>query len=390
MQTPQYKVVLANQIEEEKKKRASLLAEVENEERRIITLQRSGCELLKCRLNEIGITAKNQKEMFDRANEILVRNKELHEQEQVLNQELDYYQIVHDQLLKKYHDSKPRRDAKGKKQILQEKMFDEYLKNSSRPILQQQEGSSLSAIEKALASSFPRQSTPSPATSSLSANSNSPVLAKSFVNMKDTFQIPNANDRINSMIVAALNNGEQQQQHQQAPPATSTPTAVVIPIKQEKPKRKYERKKPLIEKTKPVVESIEKSVTSETITNTSRVIKRPEQQTDYKPVEPITAHPATVPNPISANNILPPESQELDKKPITLTLVIDRRDNSASVKSPSKSSPKHELKRKNSYADDMPKKFRAKYSEHYDASLKPKLVGDLTNELATWRTSECV
>lgn len=403
MQTPHYKLSLAQQIEDEKvsltriccvliliahsciqKKRALLLVKVENEERSITGLQQSGCDLLKCRLSEIGIFANNQSEMFDKANEILMRNKKLHEQSCVIQQQVQYFENVNEQLLKVYDPKLTKRDAKGKKQILQAKMLEEFQKqNGVKQLVNvHQQESSIIAIEKAITSSLPRLSTPSPATSSLSASSNSPILAKNPVNinMKDTFQIANANDRINSMIVAALNDGKQ---------ATATTPAVTTPLKQEKPKRKYERRSKNVDKLikgnkEMMDQSVAQSVTSETITNV-REIKKIEPVAESKPIDN-SGDPSSLPysNSMTKYNKSPPQEPQEDKKPLTLTLgkslllcvtslpssyyncfvylVIDRRDNSASVKSPPKSpdknSPKHESKRKNSYSDQVPKKFK--------------------------------
>lgn len=305
-----------------------MLAKVENEERSILSLQQSGCDMLKCRLNEIDITANNESEMFDKANEILMRNKELQAKTIVIQQQVSYFETVNGQLLKAYVDQpKFKRVAKGKKQIFQEKLFKESQKQNSSKLFVNvpQQESSLSVIEKAMNSNLPRLDTPSPAASKLSASSNSPNLTKNSVNMKDTFQIANANDRINSMIVAALNDGKQAQQgavsNVRAAPVTASASVIASAsalIKIEKPKRKYERKNKNLDKAKEVKEVMEQSVTSETITNV-RDIKKLEQTIESKPMD-ISGDSTTS---LSYSNCLaksPLQEQQEDKKPLTLTL----------------------------------------------------------------------
>lgn len=337
----------------QQKKRTLLLSQLENEERTIMNLQQSGCELLKARLAEVGITATNQTGVMEKANEIVAKYKELQHQHAVVQQHVSYLEAVSGHLMKAYADQGVKKStakkSNAKKAALQDinhitaSYFDHnkplgYVNNTP----QRQVLNDASFPDKQLQ---PANVNPSAATLS---NGSSHHLNKMAPPVTDTFQIPNANDRINSMIVAALN--DKSDRSSSSPSVKSETTK---PKKEKEPKRRSQKSK------------AKDSAVDDKELNKYMISPR-HKPDDHEPrfTETFSIKPANKTPPQTHN------SPDPEKKPLTLTLVIDRRDNSASVKSPSKSSPskspekspKHEAKRKSSntgyFADHMPKKLK--------------------------------
>lgn len=90
LQTPNSKLFLEQQIHDEKKRNALLSAQIDILERTVNSLIQRGIQSLKCRLGELDIVASNSDELVNKAKEIVVRNKELQEQVSSFQEQVNY------------------------------------------------------------------------------------------------------------------------------------------------------------------------------------------------------------------------------------------------------------------------------------------------------------
>lgn len=90
LQTPQAKIALKQQIHDEKNRNTFLTSQIDILQRTVNSLIQRGVHLLKSRLGELDIVASNSDELVNKAKEILARNKELQEQVNSLQDQVNY------------------------------------------------------------------------------------------------------------------------------------------------------------------------------------------------------------------------------------------------------------------------------------------------------------
>ena len=377
MQLPEYKISVARQIELERKRNNMLTSQVNAAEKSVRILQERGVASLKAKLLEVGITAMTSDDVLNRARELIHKNKVLIEKEARMSAELAHQEAIFMEIGKAYEK------LKG----VDPKMFPEVAANleKHKRLLYSDGGRMDNSLEKMLRPS--QRGTPSQATSGLN-------LASALKELP--LPISNASDQVNNLIIAQLKSapggkGPRGSRKNSADASVGTKSAVESPIVSSAPiKVKREPKKrvakvpvtgivqsgslfngsivaksqslcfPPIDETKVDQEIVSqvnkisaKSVDSPKPNQNKKNAKAVDHLDEKAPVkgshksrENSPRHvsslsskdiPAYIPS--ATIKTSPPQEGVDGKERLTLTLVLDRRDNSASVKSPSKSPP---------------------------------------------------
>ena len=360
---PDFKTSLSKQIEEEKKRKQLLQSKVNAMEMAVKNLQERGVLALNVKLAELGIQATTSDDVLDRAREIIAQNKALQEKEKQIQADVTREEDAHQEILKLIEEN--RKTLKNSEQRRAITDSDSIASQNTQQISPSKRTSS-SSLPPPLP---PPTSRPFPSNQSKS-DSVTPVAS--------TLNTVNSTGTSSSVCLP--------------PPATTT----VSRRGSAAPKDSKGKREPKKRAAKKSSFSDASSSIDDVIADVSAA-KKTCDSIDAKSNEKETSSPASAGNPVSQEESSTSSSAN-DKERLTLTLVINRVNNSASVKSPtrtppdkspfgSKNSPKspHENKRKQKPSDrdnKSSKKTRSSKSSGPDTSsesetkIKIKLGSD--------------
>lgn len=335
-------------------------------ERTVDSLCKKGVGLLKVRLSELDIVASNSEELVNKAKEIVIRNKELQEHINLFQEQINYLDKINHNLTKQANfdslslklDNKLDHESKL---LLELNSALGKRSNLINTVEQLQEGVKL--LENVASTNMTAQKPESQAVNTTinlnKGDTNTPLDSCSFINIEE---------RMKRVIVAALNEKNKS-------PMTDQEANVSKTLKKE-PRKKI-NSKPIGEKK--FFKSQNESA-KDKIDNSANFYKNQQKtssQYDYPDpkgekvdskscVVKISNNSSSNSNSNSNNNSNNNNSNTIEatsgeeKKPLLITFKIDRRDNSASVKSPSLS------------PDKSPSKSPKDHDHHHHQQQQPQ------------------
>jgi len=100
MQMPDFKASLVKQIEDEKKRKQVLLTQVESMDKAVKNLQERGVLALNVKLAELGIQASSADHVLDKAREVIALNKALSEKELQIQAEVSREEAINQEIVR--------------------------------------------------------------------------------------------------------------------------------------------------------------------------------------------------------------------------------------------------------------------------------------------------
>ena len=318
MQTPQHKDVLKKQIENEKRRNMELVTQLSCLERHIKGLLEKGVSLLKSRLYELGIKASSSHELLEKARQMVAHNRELQMHESSLQKHINFLETQNTKLLSKSQQMETCKSSqtlngfrKNKANILSElTSMLEQKKQLSHKVNQLE--SEVLTLEKSNILLKPKSSDPESGLYSgvIVANDSK------HKNISHSIKMPNYEERINSLIIHCLNEPNKtypQNSHQTKDVQNCSESAKTIKECDE-----------ILNNSNKFAEEPRNSLAHGLSRNTREgvgIIK-----------ETCSALNNGRDSPKSNSSPKRPIEKAGEKKPLLMTLKIDRTDNSASVK----------------------------------------------------------
>jgi hypothetical protein len=331
MQMPEFKASISKEIDEEQKRKQQLQTQVDAMEKAVKNLQERGVLALNVKLAELGIVANSADDVLDKAREIIAQNKALCEKEQQLQVDVSREEALHQEVQRMFE--------KNRKTLSQTEV-------TPRLSIESDSNTSLNgSVPQSPTSRTPAKS----GTSILPSQSlTRPLVSNTNKGDKSTANTP-ANTVANASPILL-------------PPPPPPPA--VLPSNSRRGSAAKESKG----KREPKKRAAKKS-SSETSSSIDDIIA------DVSTAKKTVADANDAKSNDSSDSPINPGSQEessTSKERLTLTLVINRGNNSASVKSPSRTPPdKSPFGAKNSPRSPHENKRRQKSSER-DAKLPSK------------------
>ncbi|CAG2167730.1 unnamed protein product [Oppiella nova] len=349
MQTPQHKDLLKQQIEDEKKRNTELISQLNCLERHIKGLLEKGVSLLKSRLFELGIKASTSNELLEKAREMVAHNKELQSKRSSLQKIITNLETKNNILLN-HRQPKETLNLNHNQNVNQP--LNGFPKNKSHILSElttmlkqkRQLSSKVSQLEEEVSILEKSQTTKSRPNTDYAFNAGlqSRVMAshdskpKHLNNINNSIKLPNYEERINSLIIQALN------EENTTYPQNSHRKGIKNLKEQNDITSKVKECDIVLNDSNKCDKESHNSYSRESITKT------------WNPGEsgsPVTNEYN------SSKSDSPKKSVEkvYDKKPLLMTLKIDRKDNSASVKECYSNEPylkSNEMKHKRKSSDE--------------------------------------
>ena len=299
-------------------------------ERTVNNLVKRGVNLLKVRLSELDIVASNSEELVNKAKEIVYRNKELQEQLNVFQEQVNYLDKINNHLTKQANFGNSQSLNIENKLEPESKLLLEIntalgkRSNLINTVEQLQEG--VNMLEK---SALPNMINKNSESQTINSNLKTNNCATN--NSLDSCRFINIEERMKRVIVAALNEKND---------SSTSDHKVAVSKSLKKEIRKKIISKPFIEKKffKSQNENAKEKV--ESWNNPNKLRQKISSHYDYPDLKSEKSDPKTSLVKISNNTNLIETNSVEEKKPLLMTFKIDRRDNSASVTSPSLSPEK--------------------------------------------------
>ena len=347
MQTPQHKDILKQQIDDERRRNVELMNQLNCLERHIKGLLEKGVTLLKSRLYELGIKASTSRELLEKGKEMVAHNRELHIKEVSLQKHIS---LLENQNIKLMNKSQRKETSNSSQTLNSFRTNKSNILTELTAVLEQKKqlSNTVNILENEVLTL--EKSNTLLTKSRLNEVDSKPDIFSGVIvandsknkNISHSMKIPNYEERINSLIIQALNeeNTYPQKNSRKGVQNLINKTDIQTKVKESNIVSKDSNK--LSEGTHNSRENLSKNSIPNEIINTftnehnSHKINSPKKSSE----------------------------QNNDKKPLLMTLKIDRSDNSASVKecnSPKESysrSSETKLKRKSS---DELSHYRIKY-----------------------------
>ena len=321
MQMPDFKTSVSKLIDEEKKRKNQLQTQVEAMEKAVKNLQERGVLALNVKLAELGIVATSADDVLDKAREIIAQNKALCEKEQQIQVEVSREETIHQELMKLVEKTtrKTPQVTEQRRSIDGDTVSTAGQRNGS---VTQSPGRSSGSLAP------PSQTTTSrPEVSNTTVSNNTP--ASNVANTSSLLLPPPA-----------------------APVPSRRGSAAKEPKAKREPKKRAAKKASL--ETSSSIDDIIADVSAEKKTTTEANVAKGNDKETTSPSNPGSQEESTT-----------------SKERLTLTLVINRGNNSASVKSPSRTPPdKSPFGAKNSPRSPLDNKRRQRSSERDSKSAK--------------------
>lgn len=339
MQTPQHKDILKKQIESEKRRNMELMTQLTCLERHIKGLLEKGVSLLKSRLCELGIKASTSHELLEKARQMVAHNRELQMHESSLQKHINVLETRNHKLLAKSQQLEASNSSqtlngfrKNKSNILSEltSMLEQKKQLSHKVMQLENEVLSLEKSNNLLTKSKPSEPESKVHSRVMVANDSK------HRSISHSIKMPNYEERINSLIIHCLN------EPNKTYPPNGLPTKVL---------QNSERKT-----VKECDKALNNSNNTKLEEESHNRVSRPQLNQDLSAVKQSCSALDNERDSPKVNSSPKRSVEKTEKKPLLMTLKIDRTDNSASVKecnSPSESYVmSNEVRSKRKSSDD--------------------------------------
>ncbi|XP_054162694.1 histone-lysine N-methyltransferase, H3 lysine-79 specific-like [Oppia nitens] len=347
MQTPQHKEVLKKQIEDEKKRNSDLINQLNYLEKQIKGLLEKGVTLLKSRLFELGINSSTSNELLEKGKEMVAHNRELQIKEASLRKIVNILETKNNLLTNKTQRTEPlitnsntthcgNGFRKNKDNILTEltAMLEQKKQLSSKVNQLEEEVSILEKSQNMLTyksshiinnNNNNTNNTESGSTAINNGQHMGVIVSNDskYKYINNSIKLPNYEERINSLIIQALNEGNTY-------PNKNSHRKGVQNLKNQNDIQSNVNTK---DKDCNIVSIKESNVSNKEVSHNSVTT-----ETNHKEGNGSQSLSSSTNEYNSPKNHSPKRSVDrmqdkpYEKKPLLMTLKIDRKDNSASIK----------------------------------------------------------